>query len=216
MGHIQSEGKSSRRLVRAAAILLLAGLVTQGCGGSGAEPEAAEAESAISLPTENITAASFGCISDLTAVDRFFVGNLNGDIDATIAVAGSEEGGVYPVGSVVQLVPTEVMVKRESGFDAVTKDWEYFDLDISAAETKILTRGAAEVKNRFGNSCQDCHVKAAPQFDLICKSDHGCDPIPINDVMIRALQKTDPRCEAQELTTEEAEGLQQLQAALTA
>jgi hypothetical protein len=32
--------------------------------------------------------------------------------------------------------------------------------------------------------------------------------------MIRALQKTDPRCEAQQLTTEETEGLQQLQAAL--
>lgn len=214
MGHIKSERKSSTRLFRRAAILLLAGLVTQGCSGSGSESEAANEESAATLPTQNITAASFGCISDLTAVDRFFVGNLNGDLDATVAVASAEEGGVYPVGSVVQLVPTEVMVKREAGFNSVTKDWEYFELDVSAAGTKILTRGADEVKNRFGNSCQDCHVKAAPQFDLICKTDHGCDPIPINDVMIRALQKTDPRCEAQKLTTEEAEGLQQLQAAL--
>jgi hypothetical protein len=131
-----------------------------------------------------------------------------------VAIASAEDGGVYPVGSVVQLVPTEVMVKREAGFNAVTKDWEYFELDVSPTGTKILTRGADEVKNRFGNSCQDCHVKAAPQFDLICKTDHGCDPIPINDVMIRALQKTDPRCEAQQLTTEETEGLQQLQAAL--
>lgn len=211
MAQNDSEGKSSTRLLRAAAALLLAGLVTQGCSG---EPEAAQEETVATLPTQNITEASFGCISDLTPVDRFFVGNLNGDLDATVAVASAAEGGVYPVGSVVQLVPTEVMVKREAGFNPVTKDWEYFDLDISAAGTKILTRGADEVKNRFGNSCQDCHVKAAPQFDLICKTDHGCDPIPINDVMIRALQKTDPRCKAQPLTTEEADGLKQLQAAL--
>ena len=213
MAHIRSEGKPFTRLLRAAAALALAGLVTQGCSG---EPEAAKEEAVTALPTENITEASFGCISDLTAVDRFFVGNLNGDLDATVAVASAEEGGVYPVGSVVQLVPTEVTVKREAGFNAVTKDWEYFDLDISAEGTKILTRGADEVKNRFGNSCQDCHVKAAPQFDLICKTDHGCDPIPINDVMIRGLQKTDPRCEAQPLTAEEADGLKQLQAALVA
>jgi len=213
MAHIRSEGKPFTRLLRAAAALALAGLVTQGCSG---EPEASKEEAVTALPTENITEASFGCISDLTAVDRFFVGNLNGDLDATVAVASAEEGGVYPVGSVVQLVPTEVMVKREAGFNAVTKDWEYFDLDISAEGTKILTRGADEVKNRFGNSCQDCHVKAAPQFDLICKTDHGCDPIPINDVMIRGLQKTDPRCEAQPLTAEEADGLKQLQAALGA
>ncbi|NCN84005.1 MAG: hypothetical protein GW808_03100 [Sphingomonadales bacterium] len=213
MAHIRSKGKPFTRLLRAAAALALAGLVTQGCSG---EPEASKEEAVTALPTENITEASFGCISDLTAVDRFFVGNLNGDLDATVAVASAEEGGVYPVGSVVQLVPTEVMVKREAGFNAVTKDWEYFDLDISAEGTKILTRGADEVKNRFGNSCQDCHVKAAPQFDLICKTDHGCDPIPINDVMIRGLQKTDPRCEAQPLTAEEADGLKQLQAALGA
>ncbi|MEJ6595988.1 hypothetical protein [Parasphingorhabdus sp.] len=211
MGRFQSKRKSSIRLLRAAAALLLAGPVTQGCSG---EPEAASEETAALLPTQNITAASFGCISDLTAVDRFYVGNLNGDLKSTVAVASAEEGGIYPAGSVVQLVPTEVMVKREAGFNPVTKDWEYFDLDVSAAGTKILTRGAEEVVNRFGNSCQDCHVKAVPQFDLICKTDHGCDPIPINDVMIRALQKTDPRCEAQPLTNEEAEGLQQLQAAL--
>ena len=45
-------------------------------------------------------------------------------------------------------------------------------------------------------------------FDCIC------DPLPIDDVMIRALQKTDPRCKAQPLTTEAAQGLQPLQAAL--
>ncbi|MEH6791128.1 hypothetical protein [Parasphingorhabdus sp.] len=210
MARNQSGRTSFLRPARLVAMLWITATAMQGCS---SEPEPPPAKA---LPTESITDASFGCISDLTPVDRFFVGNLNGDLAATVAVASAEEGGVYPVGSVVQLVPTEVMVKREAGFNLVTRDWEYFDLDISAAGTKIRVRGADEVKNRFGNSCQDCHVKAAPQFDLICKTDHGCDPIPINDVMIRALQKTDPRCEAQPLTAEEAEGLKQLQAALGA
>jgi hypothetical protein len=28
-----------------------------------------------------------------------------------------------------QLVPTEVMVQREKGFNAATRDWELFELD---------------------------------------------------------------------------------------
>ncbi|WP_074204897.1 hypothetical protein [Parasphingorhabdus marina] len=191
-------------------------LLLTGCGQNEVANETGSSaeSSATALPSENITEASFGCISELTAVDRFFVGNLNGDIEATIAVAQAEEGGVYPPGSVVQLVPTEVMVKRAPGFSAKTRDWEFFDLEVTADGTKILTRGADEVVNRFGNSCLECHEKAQPQFDLVCKTDHGCDPIPINDVMIRGLQKTDPRCAPQELTAEEKQGLEALQAAL--
>jgi hypothetical protein len=67
MGRIQSKRNSSTRLFRMAAILLLAGLATQGCSGSGPEP--ANEETVVALPP--ITEASFGCISDLTAVDRF-------------------------------------------------------------------------------------------------------------------------------------------------
>ncbi|WP_427968888.1 hypothetical protein [Altererythrobacter sp.] len=188
-------------------------LMLSGCG----EPASDEADAtaaSTTLASENLNADSFGCISELTAVGRFFVGNLNGDLDATLAVAQSDTGGTYPAGSVVQLVPTEAMVKRAPGFSAETKDWEFFDLDISPEGTKILTRGHADVVNRFGGNCLECHEKAEPQWDLICSTDHGCDPIPLNDAMIRALQKTDPRCPAQELSEEEQEGLKALQALL--
>ena len=105
------------------------------------------------------------------------------------------------------------MVKRAAGFSEATKDWEFFILDNASGKTKISTRGHEEVVNRFGDSCLSCHEKAEPQWDLVCQLDHGCDPIPINDAMIRALQKTDPRCEVPaELTEEEAEGLQTLMA----
>ena len=179
-----------------------------------AEP-APEADDTSELATEQITDATFGCIRDLTAVDRFFVGNLEGDLDATLAVARSEEGGTFPVGSVVQLVPTEAMVKRAPGYSAETNDWEFFDLEVSPEGTSILTRGHADVVNRFDGNCLECHAKAEERFDMICSTDHGCDPIPINDAMIRALQKTDPRCGApEELTAEESEGLAQLLASM--
>ncbi|MBI1340892.1 hypothetical protein GC169_11895 [bacterium] len=159
-----------------------------------------------------ISEASFVCIRDMTPVRGFFVASLTGNLDATLAVANSATGGVYPVGSVVQLVPGEAMVKREPGFSAVTKDWEFFELDATPAGTKIRVRGTTEAVNRFGGNCLSCHIKADPAFDLICEQTHGCDPIPITPVMSRAIQKTDPRCPPTELTAEEAEAMKALAA----
>lgn len=137
---------------------------------------------------------SFGCISKLTPVRGFFVGNLLGNLDGTLKVARSPTGGVYPPGSVVQLVPTEVMVKQPQGFNAATKDWEFFELDVAKDGSKIRKRGFAEVVNRFGGNCFACHIKAKPQWDFICETGHGCDTIPLTEAMLTALQHTDPRC----------------------
>lgn len=141
-----------------------------------------------------ITEASFSCIRDLTPVRGFYVGNLLGHTEATLKVANSATGGVYPVGSVVQLVPTEAMVKREAGFNPATKDWEFFELNVTAEGTKINVRGAGEVVNRFGGNCLSCHIAAKPEFDLVCEQTHGCLPIPVTPVMAKAIQNTDPRC----------------------
>ncbi len=165
----------------------------------------------------DITAKSFKCIRDMTPVRGFYVDNLHGDLKGTVAVANSATGGVYPPGSVVQLVPGEVMVKREAGFNAATKDWEFFELDTKDGKSVIRARGFTDVVNRFGGNCFACHVKAKPEWDLICETGHGCDPIPLTPVMVKALQKTDPRCGAPaELTTEEADVLKALQAAMAA
>jgi len=158
---------------------------------------------------------AFGCIRDMTPVAHFFVDNLNGPdaLAQTVAVASSASGGVYPPGSVVQLVPTEVMLKREPGFNPATRDWEFFELDVSAEGTSVRSRGFAEVVNRFGGNCFACHIKARPEWDLICGKDHGCDPIPLTPAMISAIQKTDPRCTPVDLTEQEAEALKALAAA---
>lgn len=157
--------------------------------------------------------STFSCIRDMTKVKHFYVDNLLGDLDATIEVAKSTTGGVYPPGSLVQLVPGEAMIKREKGFNPATKDWEFFELNVSKEGTEIGKRGFADVVNRFGGNCFACHIQAKPQFDLICEDSHGCDPIPINRTMIKAIQKTDPRCDAVPLSEEEMGALKQLMAA---
>ncbi|MCI5150541.1 MAG: hypothetical protein D3916_14345 [Candidatus Electrothrix sp. MAN1_4] len=147
-----------------------------------------------------ITDKDFGCIRDMQQVGVMYIANLLGNIDATEAVANSEEGGVYPPGTVVQLVPGEAMVKREKGFNAATNDWEFFILNVSAEGSQIANRGGAEVNNRFGQNCLSCHAQAEPKWDMICGTGHGCTPIPITRDMIVALQKTDQRCAPMDLS----------------
>ncbi len=159
-----------------------------------------------------ITGDTFSCLSEMTAVRHFFVDNLQGDIDATVAVANSPTGGRYPEGSLVQLVPGEAMIKREEGFNPATNDWEFFELDVSAEGTSIRKRGFTEVVNRFGGNCFGCHVKAEPQWDLVCDNYHGCDPIPLTRSIIGTIQKTDPRCGPVELSDEDKANLETLKA----
>jgi len=131
----------------------------------------------------DIDASSFRCITKMTPVRQFYVDNLQGNLDATLAAANSKAGAVYPPGSVIQLIPGEAMVKRDRGFNAATHDWEFFD----------------------------CHVPAAAQWDLVCETDHGCAPLPVTRAMIRALQRTDPRCDYPSTSPEDAELLKQLE-----
>ena len=142
----------------------------------------------------NVTEASFSCIRDMTPVRHFYVDNLLGDLDATLAVANAPKGATYPAGSVVQLVPTEVMVKREAGTFPATGDWEFFELQVDENGSTIAKRGFVDVNNRFDGNCFTCHAPAREQWDFICESDHGCDAIPIDHAMTGALQRSDPRC----------------------
>lgn len=177
-------------------------LVVLGCGGGGgggddtADPDAS-AGGPDAAPGEDLDmqADDFGCILDGTSVRQFFVWNRLGHLDETLAVAESPTGGSYPVGTVIQLVPTEAMVKRRAGWSPTTNDWEFFSLSVSGATTTIQARGVEDVENAFGGNCFACHSLAAPQWDLICEDDHGCDPLPISDQVITNLQNGDSRCD---------------------
>ena len=168
----------------------------------------AVAEDSTGIP---IDGNSFKCLSQMTKVKHFYVDNLLGDLDATVAVAKSETGGVYPPGSVLQLFAGEVMIKQKPGFNPATKDWEFFELDVSAEGSKINKRGFVDVNNRFGGNCFGCHAAARPEFDFVCEQDHGCAPIPVTRAMFGALQKTDPRCQPpEELTEDDKKSLAEL------
>ena len=153
---------------------------------------------------------SFKCITEMTPVKHFFVDNLLGNLDETVKVANAGSGD-YPAGTVLQIMPNEVMVKHDKGFSPATRDWEFFWIDITKEGQKIYTRGFAEVNNRFGLNCFACHVKAKPEFDFVCENDHGCDPIAVTREMFGALQRTDARCKgAENVSAADQEQLKQL------
>ena len=142
-----------------------------------------------------VTAADFDCILAWQKVRGFRVKRLGGGpLAESLAVANSAGGGTYPPGTLLQLVPTEAMVKREPGFSAATKDWEFFALDAKKAGTTITARGGVEVVNAFGGNCFGCHNQAEAKWDLVCEQTHGCTALPISAATIQALQNADPRC----------------------
>lgn len=158
-------------------------------GSDAAASDAGGADGAI-----NVTAATFDCLKDWQQVRRFRIKRLGGDLAESLAVANSADGGIYPAGTVIQLIPTEAMVKREAGFSPATKDWEFFFLKVSKDGTEIAARGTTEVKNGFGGNCFGCHNAADPKWDLVCEQDHGCAKLPFSADIIQSFQDSDPRC----------------------
>lgn len=99
----------------------------------------------------------------------------------------------YPVGTILQLIPFEAMVKHPRERFATTNGWEFFDLDVSKDGTKIKERGEQVVNHSQGVTCLSCHQPAA-KFDFVCEKGHGCAPIPFDDQKIAAIQNGDLRC----------------------
>ncbi len=185
-------------------VVAVSGLVFVACGGS-TDPASDSSTSIRATSTTlaatsttiaedlDMTAKDFVNINSMTPVKGFFIDNRLGHLDDAIAVAENPDGGVYPVGTIIQLVPQEAMVKRSPGWNPETNDWEFFFLDVSAAGTTIVTRGAEETVNRFGGNCASCHAAADPKFDFVCEGTHGCEPLPIGDDVIASIQAADPR-----------------------
>src|SRR3954449_2083748 len=139
-----------------ACALAVTALVLAACGSHGST--AAKPSSSSSTPEDaELVAGDFPNINTMTPVGDHFVTNVRGHLDEALAVARSAAGGKYPVGTMIQLVPQEAMVKRHAGFSPATNDWEFFSLAVSPTGTTVLSRGGAEVLNRFGGSCSGCH-----------------------------------------------------------
>jgi hypothetical protein len=173
--------------------LVVAAVIVAACS-SGSSYSAKPAATTTTAPAEDVrvTAASFKNLHLLTHVGNNYIDSLSGHLPEALAVARAGHG-TFPVGTVMQLVPQEAMVKRRAGFSPATNDWEFFSLDVSAKGTKILSRGGAKVLNRFGGSCASCHSAAGTQYDFLCGKNHGCAPLPVGDAVFAFLVRTDPR-----------------------
>ena len=137
--------------------------------------------------------ADFECLTEWTRIRRFRITNALGKLDEALAVARGDVPPPYPVGTIIQLVPNEAVVKRGAGYFPEANDWEFFVLTPSQDGTEITKRGRGEVVN-IGPSCFACH-SAAPQTDFVCETSNGCVALNLPENLINLLQERDPRCQ---------------------
>lgn len=168
-----------RTMASAACGVLLAGLAIN-------KPLRAQPAGAANDPT-------FSCIANGTKVRHTYVSHPDpAQLKEAVRIfENNVEGAEYPVGTILQMVPGEAMVKRTRAAFPNTSGWEFFALGVTAGGTTITSRGDA-ASNRAG-TCASCHG-AATKFDYVCERTHGCAPVPLTDEVIARLQASDPRC----------------------
>ncbi len=151
-----------------------------------------------SASAEDMTVSeqTFGCILDWPKVrnTRFKHADPEKLKEAMRIFRDSAPDKEYPVGTILQLVPFEAMVKHPREKFPKSNGWEFFALEVSEAGTKIRDRGVENVLNvSLGAPCLSCHQPAA-RYDFVCEKGHGCAPIPFDDQKIAEIQKGDLRC----------------------
>tara|TARA_R110002124_G_scaffold92843_7_gene235754 strand:- start:720 stop:1415 length:696 start_codon:yes stop_codon:yes gene_type:complete len=142
----------------------------------------------------HVTAEMFSCIYDLPKVRNTFLFHSDPKkLKEAIRIFTKRVSDTeYPVGTVMQLVPFEAMVKHSREYYPDSNGWEFLALDVTAKSTTITSRGDHAV-NFEGRECLSCHA-AGMKYDFVCEKDHGCAPLSIGDEEIAAFQAADPRC----------------------
>jgi hypothetical protein len=141
-----------------------------------------------------VSEESFSCLREGTKIRNTYIKNADPEKlkEAVRIFKNSVPDKEYPVGTFLQLLPGEAMVKHPRAKFPATNGWEFFALDLSEQGTKIKSRGD-KVVNFQGVLCMSCHQPAA-KFDFVCEKGHGCAPVPLDDQKIAELQAADPRC----------------------
>src|SRR5580698_10560732 len=142
-----------------------------------------------------VTPKTFGCLLDMTKVRNTRIQNPDPEKlkEAIRIFRDSVPDKEYPKGTILQLIPTEAMVKHNRADFPNTNGWEFFALRVSADGTVIQDRGDKVLNTSLKKPCLECHLPAA-KFDFVCEKGHGCAPIPVTDQQIAAAQAGDPRC----------------------
>jgi hypothetical protein len=151
-----------------------------------------------SAPAQDVTVSerTFGCILDWPKIrnTRFKHEDPAKLKEAMRILRDRVPDQQYPVGTILQLVPFEAMVKHPPEQFPASNGWEFFALEVSDAGTKIIDRGGEQVLNVLLKApCFSCHQPAA-RFDFVCEKGHGCAPLSLDDQQIAELQKADLRC----------------------
>src|SRR5205809_8148078 len=143
----------------------------------------------------SVSEQTFGCILDWPQVRNTRIKHEDPKelAEAMRIFRDSVPNTEYPVGTILQLVPFEAMVKHPREKFPKSNGWEFFALEVSEAGTKIRDRGDNVVNLSLGAPCLSCHQPAA-RFDFVCEKGHGCAPIPFDDQKIAELQRADSRC----------------------
>jgi len=151
--------------------------------------------SSVSAEDIAVTEQTFGCILDWPKVRNTYFKHSDPEKlkEAMRIFRDSIPDRQYPVGTILQLIPFEAMVKHPREKFPNTNGWEFFDLDVSKEGTTIKERGEHVVNHSQGVTCLSCHQPAA-KFDFVCEKGHGCAPIPFDDQKIAEIQQTDLRC----------------------
>ena len=142
-----------------------------------------------------VSEQTFGCIVDWPQVRNTRINHADPKqlAEAMRIFRDSVPNTEYPVGTILQLVPFEAMVKHPREKFPNSNGWEFFALEVSEAGTKIRDRGDNVVNLSLGAPCLSCHQPAA-KFDFVCEKGHGCAPIPFDDQKIAELQRADSCC----------------------
>jgi len=155
----------------------------------------------LARPVPELKADDFRCLLDGKKPEgrNFFVFHRN-KAKLRRAVRISKTGKIpkrgYPVGTILQVLPFEAMVKRPRGFNPVGNDWEWVRLSVSADGTTAITAaGKGEVRNVIG-SCEGCHqqIDQRSPHDLVCGFVIGAAGLGLTDEQLAAIQASDPRC----------------------
>src|SRR5437868_14554839 len=117
-----------------------------------------------------VSETSFGCILDWPKIRNTYFKHSNPEKlkEAMRIFRDSVPDKQYPVGTILQLVPFEAMVKHPLEKFPNSNGWEFFALEVSEAGTKIRDRGDHVVNLVLGAPCLTCH-QPAKRFDFVCE-----------------------------------------------
>lgn len=147
----------------------------------------------LAVQAQDVPEAVLACIANGTKVGHTYLQHADPAKLAAAAKLFEAEGpsADYPEGTIIRAIPQEAMVKRTKAAFPNTNGWEYFALTVTPQGATVRERGDS-ASNRLG-TCQSCHTQAA-KFDYVCRSGHGCPPVPLTEQQVAMLQANDPRC----------------------